>query len=201
MKICSHCKQELALVNFSKDKHLKSGLLSRCKNCCKEYSQKYREIHRKELREKWKEYYLANQEKNKKYHKKYYSENPEKVEERNEKWRRANPEKKRKYSKKYRLANLSKISQYWKKYRDSLEGRDLISNRKYGIYVSDLLKWQNYKCAICQERENSKKLHVDHDHITRQMRMLLCNGCNTGNKITDNINLLLAKVEYLETYL
>lgn len=64
-----------------------------------------------------------------------------------------------------------------------------------------MLIWQNHRCAICRMKENGKKLHVDHNHETEKIRMLLCDGCNTGTKITDNIILLLAKAEYLKVYM
>ncbi len=75
---------------------------------------------------------------------------------------------------------------------------------KYSISLEErrqMLDWQDGKCAICRIKENGKKLHVDHCHKTKQIRMLLCRGCNTGNGITDSSTLLRAKAEYLEAYI
>ena len=60
--------------------------------------------------------------------------------------------------------------------------------------------WQKHRCAICRVRENGKKLHVDHNNKTSQIRMLLCNGCNSGTTIKDDAKLLRAKAEYIEAY-
>ncbi len=69
-----------------------------------------------------------------------------------------------------------------------------------GLVRNQMLEWQDRKCAICGIKENGKKLHVDHDHKTGEVRMLLCGGCNNGGGITDNPTLLRAKAEYLEAY-
>jgi len=52
-------------------------------------------------------------------------------------------------------------------------------NREYGLTPRqyDLLVWgQGGACAIC--REKSDRLHVDHNHITGEVRGLLCMPCN-----------------------
>jgi len=41
MKICSKCKRELPEEAFRKDKSIKDGLRSECRDCCKPYSKKY----------------------------------------------------------------------------------------------------------------------------------------------------------------
>ena len=59
--------------------------------------------------------------------------------------------------------------------------------RTYGITYKDyneLLKAQNHKCGICggegftMKEEHKVKLVVDHDHLTRKVRGLLCHNCN-----------------------
>lgn len=49
---------------------------------------------------------------------------------------------------------------------------------KYNLTLEELVareQAQGGKCAICLQ---PKKLVVDHDHITGQVRGLLCQGCN-----------------------
>jgi hypothetical protein len=41
-----------------------------------------------------------------------------------------------------------------------------------------LLAAQDGHCALCPNRPKSRRLHVDHDHATRQVRGLLCHRCN-----------------------
>ena len=55
--------------------------------------------------------------------------------------------------------------------------------RKYNITPEEyenLLIDQNGKCAICgvSYKEFKKELAVDHDHITGEVRSLLCQRCN-----------------------
>jgi len=107
--------------------------------------------------------------------------------------------------KKYYLEHKEKIRQYSKQY--GLEHREKVVDRDYrrlyGITAlerNQMLVWQGYRCAICRVKENGKKLHVDHNHKTKQIRMLLCGSCNRGTKMTDNPKLLRAKAEYIEAY-
>lgn len=74
---------------------------------------------------------------------------------------------------------------------------------KYGLTVQEwqrLLESQDEKCQICKKDLTTKNTHVDHDHVTDQIRGLLCFECNTGiGKFHDNIEWLLAAVAYLQS--
>ena len=55
--------------------------------------------------------------------------------------------------------------------------------RKQGIKITlleyaRLLEKQKGKCAICDTYPKKKRLAVDHDHETGQIRGLLCGTCN-----------------------
>jgi hypothetical protein len=77
----------------------------------------------------------------------------------------------------------------------------------YGITYDDykaLLDWQGGRCYICRRQPKKKRLAVDHDHVTGEVRGLLCTdgdrGCN--HAILGNITSLdMARrvVSYLET--
>jgi len=63
---------------------------------------------------------------------------------------------------------------------------------RYGIsedYYNILYKNQDGKCLICKEKRN--KLCIDHDHITGEVRGLLCIKCNAmlGHIETRNIRI------------
>ena len=47
----------------------------------------------------------------------------------------------------------------------------------YRIY-EELLEYQEHKCAICGGDDAFNTLSMDHDHETREVRGLLCHGCN-----------------------
>lgn len=87
--------------------------------------------------------------------------------------------------------------------------RFLKKKHMYGITEAAynvLLNKQNGVCAICKKPENSvhKKsariyaLSVDHCHITKRIRGLLCHRCNKGlGLFKDNVLVLLAAGCYL----
>lgn len=76
--------------------------------------------------------------------------------------------------------------------------------RKYPIKVDgylDMLQTQHYACAICALKpDDPYSLLVDHDHVTGQVRGLLCTNCNPGlGRFRDNLVILRAAVAYLES--
>lgn len=50
----------------------------------------------------------------------------------------------------------------------------------YADYLA-MLKYQDYRCYICRRRPLKKRLAVDHDHETGQVRGLLCSGERSCN--------------------
>jgi Recombination endonuclease VII len=56
----------------------------------------------------------------------------------------------------------------------------------YGLTQSDwdgLIRRQENKCALCRTDEpgnRGERWHIDHDHVTGQVRGLLCHRCNMG---------------------
>ena len=64
-----------------------------------------------------------------------------------------------------------------------LRRRNYMLNYTYGITAEqydDLLRKQDGNCAICGRHnlEFSKKLAIDHDHVTGEIRGALCELCN-----------------------
>lgn len=70
------------------------------------------------------------------------------------------------------------------KYRPSPESKrnSQLLNR-YGITAAEydaMLEAQNGVCALCeQECPTGNRLAVDHDHVTKRVRGLLCRPCNS----------------------
>lgn len=76
MKICSKCKQQLSLDNFSKDKSVKKdGLHPWCKSCKKNY----RNSNKEKIRTYQFEWYEKNMDKVRSYNKKYKDNNAENI--------------------------------------------------------------------------------------------------------------------------
>ena len=66
-----------------------------------------------------------------------------------------------------------------------------------------MLEEQGGACAICRSTSPGGKgrFHVDHDHVTQEIRGLLCHGCNTTlGQVKDSPAALRAAAEYLEDY-
>ena len=83
-----------------------------------------------------------------------------------------------------------KISERWHRWRVS-------RFVPYAEYLQ-LAKKQRYRCAICH-RKTKERLCLDHDHITRELRGLLCKSCNLGISLFgDNLKSLKRAVTYLE---
>lgn len=74
---------------------------------------------------------------------------------------------------------------------------------RYGITLrqyESLLASQNYCCTICKvhSSEFSKRLHVDHCHLTNGIRGLLCSNCNIAlGLLKDSPELLIQAYKYL----
>lgn len=105
------------------------------------------------------------------------------------------------------LRNPERAAQYRKEYRDRPERkramRDGYYRRTYGLSADDvdtILDAQGGGCAICGELpEKLGKLHLDHDHVTGDIRGLLCQPCNHAlGLFQDDPELLRAAVAYLE---
>ncbi len=83
--------------------------------------------------------------------------------------------------------------------------------RHFGITVEQyesILVRQNGVCAICRLPERRRlhgkivRLSVDHDHLTGQVRGLLCSLCNTGlGNMFDDPMRLRAAAAYVEHFM
>lgn len=108
-----------------------------------------------------------------------YKENPEKRIKAVRKWNTNNPDIVQKWEHKRRL----------KKYKLSTEEHNKILENQNGV------------CAICNKTcKSGRELAIDHDHITNEVRGLLCMNCNNGiGRFEDDITLLQNAIKYLET--
>jgi hypothetical protein len=109
-----------------------------------------------------------------------------------------------------------KAREHWNNNKDRLnEARNLdykINPKKYSLRrikqlygltaddVENKLLQQENRCAICRETF-IKVPHIDHDHVSGKIRMLLCNHCNRGlGAFRDNVQYLDCAIDYLNKF-
>lgn len=115
---------------------------------------------------------------------KYHSEHSEEIRNKAKEWYANNKDKASATSREYRLKN------------------------KYGLSKEDyfvLGEKQNWKCAICGSKDsrnkNSSNLSVDHNHITGEVRGLLCHPCNAGiGYLQEDIEIMKNSIAYLQGF-
>jgi hypothetical protein len=101
------------------------------------------------------------------------------------------------YRSKHRLQ-----AQQWRK-NNPIKEREIYIKYKYKIspnsYQGLLIK-QNGTCAICKQICTvNPNLSVDHCHLTKKVRGLLCDRCNKGlGFFKDNPDLLIEANKYLQ---
>ena len=102
-----------------------------------------------------------------------------------------------------------KCYQEWRKKNafDQKERNKLYQKKhKYNLTEEQyriLFEKQNNKCAICGTEFNEKnKGFVDHSHLTKKVRGLLCTKCNTLlGMANDDIGILKRAIEYLNNHI
>ena len=93
-KICSKCKEEKPLAEFSKDKRSKDNLQCRCKKCDSIYKSQHSIDYKEEISKSSAEYYekhkelfaknrIENKEEKRKYDMEYYEKNKESIAKKN----------------------------------------------------------------------------------------------------------------------
>jgi len=115
-------------------------------------------------------------------------------------WYKANPEKEREKKRRWRIDNPIKVVEQNR--RDNL--------KRYGISITEwenLFELQGGLCAICNKSESvslkgqSKRLAVDHCHLTGKIRGLLCDNCNKAlGLLEDKFELLDRASKYLQLH-
>jgi len=110
-------------------------------------------------------------------------------------------------TKEYRQTHRAELSSKQREYRKThpKECKESKLKSKYGLSLSEfdnLLLAQNNRCAICNQPldlQNPNNVHIDHSHLTRIVRGILCRNCNLGiGFFRDNPEYLRNAIKYLE---
>ena len=94
-----------------------------------------------------------------------------------------------------------------KKYRQTEKGKMVVTRhnlkRGYGMTIeqyNQMLADQNGVCFLCGKPELHRRLCVDHNHETGEIRKLLCTKCNwNGGYIENNVDLGKQILKYIKT--
>jgi hypothetical protein len=142
----------------------------------------------------------ADPEKTRDYHREWARKNPDKVKAKRDK-HQSTPE--------YREAQSERNRSYYEDNQErlrtaALERAPIASIVRYGITAeqfNEMLARQNGVCAICGQDNTrfGKRLAIDHDHDTGDVRGLLCNSCNGAlGLFKDDVDTLKKAIEYLQ---
>lgn len=94
-------------------------------------------------------------------------------------YNKINAEKHSLYMKEHYVTKKDQYAAYREKHRERQRGYSL--KRNYGISLAQydaMLEAQDGRCFICSCKPRSKRLAVDHNHKTKEVRGLLCSRCN-----------------------
>lgn len=134
---------------------------------------------------------IASIERNRERAREWARNNPERNRARVQKWREENPARRQE-------SDSARYLQAPDKYRE----RGL--QRRYGLTSNEfdaLAEKQGGKCAICagvEQVQRKRRLSVDHDHDTGEVRGLLCSRCNSAlGLFQDRLDILEAAAAYL----
>jgi len=109
--------------------------------------------------------------------------------ERASKWNKENRERRLEIQQKWNRDNL------WKR-RIRQSARDLGFDPDWMV---GYFQAHNGLCDVCGRPPTGNRLSIDHNHVTGELRGLLCINCNTGlGMFKDNPELLLLAVDYLD---
>jgi hypothetical protein len=93
----------------------------------------------------------------------------------------------REYMRRWRATNPEKVKAGRDRYNQKHQGRRVALNRErayardFGITVrqyEEILRIQGGTCAICGLPPKHRRLAVEHDHVTKRVRGLVCWNCN-----------------------
>jgi Recombination endonuclease VII len=129
----------------------------------------------------------ADKEKQREYYREYQATHRDASRQNAKRYRESNRESLRRRSRAYAKANPGKRREAFLKHRYGL------TNAAWGA----IFFGQDHRCAIC--RTDSAKWVTDHDHVTDEIRGILCNPCNISiGLMKDNPEALRRAAEYLE---
>lgn len=117
---------------------------------------------------------------------------PQPNRDRVKRWQAENPER-----------YLAKQREYAESGKKKIADRKSYLKRRYGMTLDDydeMLATQGGVCAICgKARPEERTLHIDHDHVSGEIRGLLCFRCNNAlGDFEEQYELFQRAADYLD---
>lgn len=205
IKVCSTCKRELSLINFSKDCSTKCGLSSLCKECQAEQRKR-----RKDKIEEWKlnnsdkiknkqrEYSLIRADKKKKYndeHKEYFKLKRKEYENNN-----------LEIVQKQRRKQHTKLTTRYKRYQTGAEERNLSFNLSLEEF-DNLTKQNCFYCGEIITNEFGEQINgidrldssIGYESGNVVPSCFICNRMKSNYNLSFWINKMKTIIEHVET--
>jgi len=94
-------------------------------------------------------------------------------------------------------------SMWWKSEKGKLSSANTKLKRRFGMTLEEYIHLLNKcggKCEICgaEMSSNNHRLGIDHNHITGEIRGILCNACNVGiANLKEDMSILESAIKYL----
>lgn len=143
-KICSKCKIEKPLSEFSRNKNKKGGVGSWCAFCAKQYNSNYYKTNKHKFVEYNKNYYQNNKEELLEYHKQYRKNNKKQIQN----WKLKNKKKIARQAKTYHENHKKHLLKCMFKYKNSLAKFDTYAHQIN--YAEEVNRDQNgYLLVLC----------------------------------------------------
>jgi Recombination endonuclease VII len=121
-------------------------------------------------------------------------------------WRKDHAESVRETMHRYYIKNQDKRKAYDNSPERVLERRRQHLARRYNVTpeaYEALLVQQNNLCAMCRgtlTKAKGKMPHTDHDHLTGEVRGILCAGCNHGLGYIEKEGFVEMARDYLDSH-
>lgn len=187
MKKCSKCGLVKSIDEFSKRSDRKSGLVSKCKDCCRQYYEKNKE----KVKIRHRKYYLENREKQLIASKTYYDNNKDQKLKRRKQHYENNKKDYARRSKIYRENHKDQISERSQTYYRN-------NKEKIAEKHSDYNKSNRVKN---QKRQNDRYSADMQYRLGCRLRTRLNNALNGNFKAGSAVRDLGCSLEYLKSYL
>lgn len=112
--------------------------------------------------------------------------------------------KRRKSTQEGKAAILESNRRYKQSERGKLAAWARHISKNYGIDTKiyfEMLKKQDYGCAICGIKPTGRRMHIDHSHSTKSVRGILCSKCNQAiGLLSENPELFDKAKHYLSSF-